>query len=303
MNRPISLLLILTTILFTVLTGCQSKNQPENKDSFTFVFMTDIHLQPESRAVEGFRQAMDTINTINPDFVITGGDLIMDALGQTYGRADSLYQLYQKESMHLQMPVYNTLGNHEIYGIYNRNNQVKNHPEYGEKMFEKRLGKSYYAFEHKGWKFFIINSVEDTHKHSYIGWVDSTQIQWIKEELAKTDTTQPLVITTHIPFLSAYIPKFEGSTLPSDSSLVVANSKEILDLFAHHNIKLVLQGHLHILESIYIDKVTFITGGAVCAQWWQGPNMGTEEGFVRVDITGTDFKWKYVDYGWEVKKN
>ena len=57
-------------------------------DEFTFVFMTDIHLQSEKHAVDGFLQAIDSVNELNPDFVITGGDLIMDALGQPYRRAD-----------------------------------------------------------------------------------------------------------------------------------------------------------------------------------------------------------------------
>ena len=58
--------------------------------------MTDIHIQPEENAVAGFTQALDSVNKLNPDFILTGGDLIMDALGQSYGRADSLYNLYME---------------------------------------------------------------------------------------------------------------------------------------------------------------------------------------------------------------
>jgi len=43
-----------------------------------------------------------------PNFVITGGDQIMDAMGQSYGRADSLYNLYQETVKELKMPVCNT---------------------------------------------------------------------------------------------------------------------------------------------------------------------------------------------------
>jgi phosphodiesterase/alkaline phosphatase D-like protein len=42
--------------------------------------MTDMHLQPERNAVEGYRRAIKTVNNLNPAFVITGGDLIYDAL-------------------------------------------------------------------------------------------------------------------------------------------------------------------------------------------------------------------------------
>jgi predicted phosphodiesterase len=148
----------------------------------------------------------------------------------------------------------------------------------------------------------IINSIEDTQKSSYIGWVDSTQVSWIKQELAKTDKNTPIIISTHIPFITAFQQKYYGSTLSNDSSLVVVNSKEVIDLFENHNLKLVLQGHLHTVEDIYIDGIHFITGGAVCGRWWQGAHMGFEEGFMLINIKNNKLSWEYKEYGWEVKK-
>ena len=122
--------------------------------------MTDIHLKPELRAPEGFQMAIDKVNELNPDFVITGGDLVDDALKASYGRADTLYKLYKEMTKGFNMPVYNTMGNHEIYG-YSCNREVDpEHPEYGEKMFEKRIGKRYYSFDHKGWHFMILDGIE-----------------------------------------------------------------------------------------------------------------------------------------------
>lgn len=94
------------------------------------------------------------------------------------------------------MPVHNTMGNHDIYGIYSLSGADPKHPDYGEKMFENRIGKSYYSFNHKGWKFMILNSIEDTGKDSYIGLIDQKQIDWIKTELQKTDPGTPIVIST-----------------------------------------------------------------------------------------------------------
>jgi 3',5'-cyclic-AMP phosphodiesterase len=300
-KKTISIYIGLASFLLFSMNSCGVKSDKKSDDSFSFVFMTDIHVEPERNAPEGFKQAMDSINSINPDFVITGGDLIMDALEQSYVRADSLYNLYQKLIQNLKMPVHNTMGNHEIYGLYKESGADKNNPEYGEKMFEKRLGKSYYSFDHKDWKFMIINSVEDTHKGSYTGWVDSTQMKWIKEELANTNKETPIVLATHIPFITAFEQKYYGSTLRNDSSLVVANSKDVIDLFKGHNLKLVLQGHLHTVEDIYIDGIHFITGGAICGRWWQGPNMGFEEGFMIINIKNNNVSWEYKDYGWKVK--
>jgi hypothetical protein len=200
------------------------------------------------------------------------------------------------------MPVYNSIGNHEIYGIYNESGADKNHPEYGEKMFENRLGKSYYSFDHKGWKFMILNSIEDTKESSYIGWIDSVQLDWIKQELSVTDKETPIVISTHIPFITVFQQKYYGSTLKNDSSLVVANSKDVIDLFENYNLKLVLQGHLHTIEDIYVDGIHFITSGAVSGRWWNGANKGFEEGFMQISIKNNLLSAEYKDYGWNVSE-
>ncbi len=300
MNRKLSLsvsIFVLVLVTALTLTGFKKKPKPQ---SFSFVFFTDVHLQPENNAVSGFLKAIDLINKLNPDFVIAGGDQIMDALAQRHSRADSLYTLYQETAGEFRMPLYNTLGNHEIYGIYVRSGADKNHPDYGEKMFENRFGKSYYSVDHKGWKFMILNSVEDTGEDRYIGLIDQKQIEWIKEELQRTDPATPLVISTHIPFLTVFTQKYEGTTVANRPGLVVTNGKEVIDLFNGYNLKLVLQGHLHTVEEISIDGIRFITGGAVSGGWWKGPNRGFEEGFVLVKVKGDDFDWEYVDYGWVV---
>jgi Icc protein len=226
----------------------------------------------------------------------------MDALGQRYTLADSLYKLYSETVKNFQMPVFNTMGNHEIYGIYEVSGADSLNPEYGERMFEKRLGELYSSFNHKGWKFIILNSVEATKNNGYVGKIDDVQIAWIKRQLQETDPQTPIVISTHIPFITASTQKNVGPTVGNDSSTVIYNGKEVLDLFSGHNLKLVLQGHLHSIEDIYIDGTHFITGGAVSGAWWNGPNKGMEEGYMLITAKNGDFSWKYIDYGWEVKK-
>jgi 3',5'-cyclic-AMP phosphodiesterase len=292
----ITLMLVLQFVCISAIFSQQSA--ADRAGSFTFAFITDIHLQPERNAITGFTQAIDTLNRLKPDFVVSGGDLIMDALGQKYSRADSLYNLYIKTTRQLQMPLYNTMGNHEIWGIYRKSKADSTHPEYGEKMFEKRLGKSYYAFMHKGWKFMVLNSVEDTKKNRYIGKIDAAQMAWIKAEIENTTAGTPIVLVTHIPFITAYTQRYGAATAPNDSNLVVVNSRDVIDLFKGHNLKLVLQGHLHTVEDILVDDVHYITGGAISAAWWKGPEKGYQEGFVLVSIDGNNFSWRYIDYGW-----
>jgi len=93
MKKVFTILLVVSVTRLSFL-GCN--RDIKDKDSFSIAFMTDIHIQPEENAVAGFTQALDSVNKLNPDFILTGGDLIMDALGQSYGRADSLYNLYME---------------------------------------------------------------------------------------------------------------------------------------------------------------------------------------------------------------
>lgn len=282
--------------------SCNDKSPKEAADKgFSFVLANDVHLQPEKNAPEGFAQAIDSINALNPDFVITGGDLINDALAVSHSEADSLYTMYLDLEKRFNMPVYNVVGNHDLYGLYAKSGANPNHPDYGKKMFENRISKSYYTFEHKEWQFFVLNSVSESRPGRYFGEIDRVQMQWIADELKSIDKHRPMMLVSHIPFITAYSQRYLNSTKGNDSSLVTINSKEVLALFEAHNLKAVLQGHLHIVEEIEIDGLRFITGGAVCGRWWTGSNKGYEEGFVKLNLTADDFTWEYTDYGWEAE--
>jgi 3',5'-cyclic AMP phosphodiesterase CpdA len=302
--HPLKKVRLIKLLFFSVIVilSHSCKKTPPEKPGFTFAFLTDIHVQSESNATEGFKMAIAKVNELKPDFVITGGDLIRDALAQTYGRADTLYNLYAETIQDFQMPVYNTMGNHEVFGYYEESGVDSTHPMYGDRMFEERLGKRYYTFEYNGWRFYILDSVDELEEGGYYGYVDQEQIAWLKEELAGVDAETPIVISVHIPLITVFTQFYEGSTVPNGRGRVVTNSKQLLDLFREHNLSLVLQGHLHTCEDIYVEGTHFITGGAVSGKWWKGANRGFEEGFLMVHVSGDQFKSEYIDYGWQVEE-
>ena len=288
-------------ISLLILFSCKNESKKiNNPNDFQFVFMTDIHLQHELNAVQGFKQAIDSVNKISPDFVITGGDLVMDALAVNYNRADSLFELYNETCKNFKMPVYNTMGNHDVFGIFKESGVKNNNPEYGENMYEKRIAKRFFSFKHKGFVFFNLDAIEDTHKSGYIGMIDSTQLDWIKSQLNSINKNTPIVITTHIPFVTTWPQIKNGSMITNIHGLIVENAKEVLDLFKAHNLKLVLQGHLHFFEDIYVGNTHFITGGAVCSKWWQGKLDGLEEGFLILKVKDQSITYEYKDFGWNV---
>jgi 3',5'-cyclic AMP phosphodiesterase CpdA len=296
-------LIYLIAVSSALLWGCNTQSTDQNSDQeegFTFAFLTDIHLQPEKKAIEGFKKAIDTINIINPDFVLTGGDLVMDVLNQTYGRSDSLYNLYEEQVKHFNMPVYNTVGNHEVYGWHSEQEGIGDHPEFGKKMYENRLGDRYYSFDHKGLHFMVLDGIYRGESGRYVGRIDSLQMEWIRKDLQQLDKTTPVALSVHIPFITARTQLVDGALAPNSEGLVVANAREVLLEFLDYNLKLVLQGHLHFLEDIFVNnQIHFITAGAVSGRWWSNtPESNPEEGFLLVRVKGEELEWEYVDYGW-----
>jgi 3',5'-cyclic AMP phosphodiesterase CpdA len=295
MNKAFFLLLA----FIIVFTGCKREPEPVY-DEFTFAFLTDIHVQYELRADEGFRKVIDTLNRINPDFILTGGDLVMDVLDQTYGRSDSLYDLYMEMSGEFNMPVYNTIGNHEIYGWHRQEEGIQDHEEFGKKMFEKRIGQRYYTFDHKGWHFIVLDAMAMGDDGHYIGKIDDKQVEWLKQDLRNLDKKTPIAVSVHMPFITSLTQLTKGSLASNSPGTVITNARDVLLLFYEYNLKIVLQGHLHFLEDIYVgNKTHFITAGAVSGRWWKNrPGTIPQEGFLLVRVKGEEFEWEYVDYGW-----
>lgn len=294
--RNIKLIVLISVLAASaaVMFSCRGE-----KPDFSFAFLTDIHVQPELKAEQGFQQAIDNVNQLGPDFVITGGDLVMDVMGQTYDRADDLYKMYQKNMDLFEMPVYNTIGNHEIFGISMKEDIDRDHPEYEKGMFENRLGDRYTSFNYQGWHFMLLDSIIPTAGDGYAGWIDAEQMEWIESDLKQVDPETPIVISTHIPLISVF-PQLNGNPIGDTmSGLVVNNAHDVLTLFQNHNLKLVLQGHLHAIEDISVGGVRFITAGAVSANWWKGLRNGLEEGFALIKVKDDSFTWEYIDFGWE----
>ena len=263
-----------------------------SQDSFSFVFMTDAHLEYQGDALKYFGQAIDTVNKIKPDFVITGGDLVRDVNNVRETYADSLFNLYLSEIQKFDMPVYSTIGNHEITGLRPASDVMPNNPMYGKGMFENKIGKRFSSFEHKGWKFFMLDDLQVMeNERRIVGHFDEEQMEWLKNELAKTDTLTPIVVSCHIALITA-IRKFQiGSMAGTEDFSAVDNSKEFLDLFKHHKLKLVLQGHEHFLEVLYAMDIYFVTGSSVSGTFVKPPDT---RGMVQFHISGNDISWKFI---------
>lgn len=266
--------------------------------SFEFVFLTDIHLKPEMDAPKGFQMAIDRVNRLNPDFVLTGGDLVFDAMRGNQQRCDSLFTLYTDMSKGFKMPVYHCLGNHDLFAIYDESPEKESHPDYKYGMFERYLGKTYYSFDHKGWHFIVLNSLEVTADKKYRGYFHQEQLSWLKQDLEMVDKSTPIVVVSHIPLINSRNQVTGGSGNPN-----VENAFEVFQMTENYNLKLILQGHIHWKEyGLVNDRFHYLTGGSIAGNGWKGRRHNTKEGFVRVKVTGDEFSWEYIDHGWEAER-
>lgn len=280
-----------------------TQGQSSTSPDFSFVFMTDVHIKHDPFVLSEFSKVIDTINRLKVDFVLSGGDQVFDVMRGNVKKSDSLYSLYKEQVAKIKVPVHSSMGNHELFGIYPESDIDSTHSDYKYGMFKRYLGNPYYSFDHKGWHFIVLN-VLDVDNKKYIGKVDEKQIEWLKQDLAKVDSNTPVAMMAHLPFVSSFYqvyPPKDGGNL---GSALIKNRDEVLQLFKNHQLKLVLQGHIHWLEDINVENKThFITGGAVAGRpSWRGNNHGPR-GFLLFSVKGNSFAWKFIEYGKKTNAN
>lgn len=296
MTKRLLYIALISVVTLLKLTAQESKNSATN--TFEFVFLTDIHLQPEMNAPKGFQMAIDHVNQLKPDFVLTGGDLVFDAMRGNQPRCDTLFSLYKNMTKGFRMPVYHCLGNHDLFAIYDESPEKEGHPDYKYGMFERYLGKTYYSFNHKGWHFIVLNSLDVTADKKYRGYFHQEQLSWLKQDLEMVDKSTPIVLVSHIPMINSRTQVTGGS-----GNSNVENAFEVFKMTEKYNLKLILQGHIHWKEYGFVnDRFHYITGGSIAGNGWKGRRHNTKEGFVRIKVTGDEFSWEYMDHGWEKER-
>lgn len=305
MRKFYSLVLSLGFVISTLSAQSISSEQ----DSFSFVFMTDIHLQPERGASDAFNRVIEMINQREADFVMTGGDLVYDVLRGNFERSDSLFRMYKRAAATINKPVYHCIGNHELFGIYEESDVDATHPDYKYGMYERHLGDTYYSFDHKGWHFIVLNSIEEKDQ-KYIGLIDDEQMEWLEEDLAGLAPGTPVAVTLHIPLVSSFHQVYPKQPDTGDThGRYIENRVEVMQLLRQYNLKLILQGHMHWIEDLNVqDQFRVITGGAVAGRpsWRRQDDRGdgrhyNEEGFMHIYVKGEEIKWEYIDIEWEAR--
>jgi 3',5'-cyclic AMP phosphodiesterase CpdA len=304
LSRKIHLPTFILILLALWFGACRGGILPEkDSEDFRFVFATDVHLMPHDPAIEGFSQAIASINGLKPKvhFVIMGGDLVENRYTRTLEDAVKMFDLYQETIMKLRMPVHNILGNNDMIRISAESGMDSSHPDLGKGMFKNRLGKgtTYRSFDYGDWHFVLLDSLGKTESGGYRGCIDDDQLSWLKVDLDNTGTERPVCVALHIPLVTSYIQIERDNMSAPPGFAVVNNGTKVIRLLSEYNVKLVLQGHLHVVEEIKYKNTSYITGGILSGAKWKGPSwLEHPNGFVVVDVKGHEFSWEYQSYKW-----
>lgn len=269
--------------------------------SYDFVFFTDTHIEPELDAPRGCDLCFKKIAALKPKFAVMGGDHVYDATAVGAARANTVFDLYKKTEDALQMTIHHAIGNHDPFGTNEKSGIATSDPSYGKKMYEDRIGRTYYSFDHKGYHFVVLDSIQPAGNREWEARIDDAQMTWLAGDLKNTASSTPVVGVVHVPLVTAFATFGADKIRPGGkfNTLTVANAPQVLSAFEGHNLIAVLQGHTHVNEIVEYKNTKFITGGAVCGNWWHGPRMGFPEGFTVVSLREGKISTRYESSGFQ----
>ncbi|MES2416745.1 MAG: metallophosphoesterase [Bacteroidota bacterium] len=255
-------------------------NDKPAKRSFRFAFMSDIHVKPGEVPERGMLKAIQHIQNLKPevDFIINGGDSIMDALAATKESTQKQWALYHEVMRKAnKLPVYSTIGNHDVYGWFKKESDGTE-SLYGKDwaVKELKMPARYYRFEKGKWDFIVLDSTQLNPLGGYIGKIDEAQMEWLEEQLSMLNKDRFVAIISHIPILSICAGLFFNKTEANGDLMIKRNLMHsdfltLKTLFNQHpNIKTCLSGHVHLQDEVHYHGVKYYCNGAICGNWWSG---------------------------------
>jgi Icc protein len=288
-------------------------SDPPAGSALRVIFATDSHVMVNNqlRSEDGLTAALLAIGSLKPkpDLILFGGDLTHESPELDFPAAEQLIDRFLRIwKDHTDLPTFFTFGNHDLVGTKNVSVN-RDDPRFGKGLYRMRLAleHNFYAFRKGGWRFIVLDDVLPEPDGSYIGEFAEEQLEFLRNEL-RTDSQMPTILCGHIPSVSV-LPnlsvcgkvKATGANIETPGSLLTRNASELHNVLSETtaNVKLVLAGHLHHLEQIQIDGVTYLNSGAICGNWWKGAQRGCPEGLLVLDLRSDgNFSSDYRPYGW-----
>jgi len=199
-----------------------------NQKNFSFLVVGD-----SQDSITTFNSLIDKINHEDALFVVDNGDLV--ASGEQIE-----FTLFLEQIKRSNKPFLTTLGNHDLM----RDGTSSN--------YQKIFGQPYYSFIIGNSYFIMLNSGRGES-------LDTTQIQWLHNQLNKSLNYRYRFVFMHVPLYDPLgRPTDEGHSLGD-----VQQAKMLNNLFDQYNITMLFFSHIHAYYNGTWGKTPYIiTGGA-----------------------------------------
>ena len=224
-------------------------------DRFDFAFITDMHLERPDVGGARLKASLAEIMDLKPKpaFLLFQGDICLQS-----GAGD----LYAECCRVADVPMRHGAGNHEmILGHENPRDD-----------FQQRFGPTYYSFDWGPMHCIVLDGNKPIPGQS--GWqavhgaVEGSELQWLKADLDAQPAGKPIVVGVHIPIVSSYPER--RSTSPANAPYWEMTNRQLLtDLLSQHEVRLVLQGHMHENERTMVGGVEYVASISISGSWWK----------------------------------
>lgn len=255
--------------------------EESKKKPIRFAHLSDIHLKPglipEAGMAKAFQHAQQLKTKV--DFIINGGDAIMDALDadkqKTKEQFDLFNSLLKKEN---SLPIYHCIGNHDVWGWFIKQDRPEQDRLYGKQWVVENFNmpRRFYSFTKGKWHFIVLDSTQLNPAGGYIGKLDPEQLDWLQQELKQVPADQFICFVSHIPILSICAGLFFDKTEPNGDLKIQRNLMHsdflvLKKLFVQYpNIKICISGHIHLQDEVGYLGIKYYCNGAVSGNWWKG---------------------------------
>ncbi|MEY8001112.1 metallophosphoesterase [Clostridium sp. Mt-5] len=251
----------------------------DNTDGFEFVMLGD-----NRDGYQTFSQILDQINAIDPAFTVDDGDLV-------FGGEPHKYRLFYESVAKLKVPLYTTLGNHDIR-------------ENGRPTYTKLFGPPYYSFDYKNVHLVFLDSSRGfTEKVA----IPEEQYKWLENDL-KSAKGKLIFVFSHIPpsdprkYVDANtLPNISDEERPGLIERIMNNysqykslnhgfpdqaeAKRFENIMTKYHVHTVFLSHIHSYFSYIKDNVRYVISGGGGAELL---TTNSYYHYLRVKVTNED---------------